>query len=318
VPGSASRWRTDALVSYLNAGFDFGVRGEHVEKWLSDLEPARIALVEALGEGPDPESSSECVLLAIPFMSHRPADIGDIDVIVREFVAAIDAMGRAAREAVAEYGRRWEAIVDTTIPVGQACSIKLSEQRPWLRAPSPIMEQEIAFSDATTTHVEIRAADHGVVIDRPDIRDPLGRRVGLAVADETRETADAVVIYASGTKRPYFARISVRARVRRSHRRMVMWLLALIAAAGAVAVELPEDSNLVNSLVLLIFPLTLAGALALSRAATPLAERLLRWRRLGLMAAIGVLWCITLGRLLLYAEVGWAESAWSAIKYLGW
>ncbi len=319
LPGSDPRWRIDALASYLNADLGLGVETEDVERWVQDLEPAREALVEALGEGADPESSSECVLLAIPFMPFRPDRIEDIDILVAEFVAAVDSMDPTARQVVAEYGRRWEAIIDTTVPIGQVCSIKLSDQRPWLRAPSPTMEQELAFGDATTTHVEIRAADHGVVIDRPRISDLLGQRVGIAVGDSMRETADAVAIYASDAERPYFARISVRARVRWGHRLLVMWLLILIAAGAVVAVELPENSDLVDSLALLIFPLTLAGALVLSREATSLAERLLRRWRIGLVFAIAVLWVVTLARLLLNADVDWAESAWSGIKDLaGW
>ena len=151
------------------------------------------------------------------------------------------------------------------MPAGEISSIKLSEQRPWTGAPSSILEQEIAFGDAATTHVEIRTADHGVEVDQPRISDLVGESVDFAVGDTLRKTADAITIYATDSDRPYFARISVRARLRRGHRHLAMWLLALITFAGVVAVVLPENADLVDSLALLIFPLTLIADIDPSR-----------------------------------------------------
>ncbi|WP_419917838.1 hypothetical protein [Candidatus Poriferisocius sp.] len=292
-----------ALASYLNADLDFNVEIGHVERWLQQLEPARTALVYALGEGDNLESSSECVLLAVPFMPFRPQGIEDIDLLVEEFVGAVDRMDLTTLQVVAEYGRRWEAIIDTTVPVDQSCLIKLSEQRPWLRAHSSKMEQELAWGDARTTHVEIRAADHGIVIDKPQISDLLGQRLGVAAGDSVPATADTVAFYASDPKRPYFARISVRAHTRQAHSLLVLWILVLILAATTVAGLLPDNADLVESLALLTFPLTLAGALVLSRGSTPLTERLLRHWKVVLVLAITVLWAFALFRLLLNADV---------------
>ena len=312
-PGWRAAWRIEALALYLDADLELGIDAGHVSKWLRETDAARLALVEALGEDEDPESSSECILLAIPFMPIRPACIEDIDILVSEFCVAVESMSVRARRLLAEYGRRWEAILETVVPVGQACTIKLTEQRPWIGAPSPILRQELALGDATTSHVEIRAADHGVVIDHPQIVDMGGQRVGFALADEVRQTADAVAIYAADAPDRYLARVSVRARARLGHRLLIIWLLVLIVAAGGAVLALPDDENLVESLALLIFPLTLAGAVVLSREATSLAERLLRRWRLSLVAAIALIWLLTLGRVLLNADVWWAESVWSRI-----
>jgi len=321
-PGFESIRRTRALVTYLNSDLidlDAKIKNHHITDWLRRIDPVRVALVDALAEDEDPESSSECILLAIPFMPYAPGSIADIDALVEEFCATISAMDMKARQVVAEYGRRWEAIVDTVVPIGQGCSIKLSEQRPWVRAPSPVMEQEIAFGDATTTHVEIRAADPDIVIDRPSISDLSGERSDIAVADEIRVTADAIAIYASEVDRPYLARVKVHARVRWGHRLLIIWLMITIVIAGTGAAVLPENADLVDFLTLLIFPLTLAGTVVLTREATPLAERLLRRWKNSLILAISVLWIVTLGRLLLNADVQWAELAWFEIKNVaGW
>jgi hypothetical protein len=93
-------------------------------------------------------------------------------------------------------------------------------------------------------------------------------------------------------------------------------LLVLIVLAGAVAVALPDGDGLVDSLTLLTFPLTLAGAVVLARESSGLAERLLlRWRQ-GLIAAIAALWLVTLGKLLLNSDLAWAEDGWDHVKLL--
>ena len=315
-PGFNDSWRIRALVDYLNADLNLGISSNDVIRWLNRTEKSKEVLVRALGESHDTESSSECVLLAIPFMPVRPTRIKDIDILVNEFCTSVASMNPDARKVLAEYGRRWEVIIDTVMPIGRSCSVKMSEQRPWINTPSPIMQQTIAFGDAATTHVEVRVVDHNVEIAQPRISDLNEEREGYAVVDIVRETTEAIAIYASDTGRPYFARVEVRARLRRGHRRLAMWLLTTTAIAAGVAVALPESTDLVNSLALLTFPLTLAGAVVLSREATPLAERLLsRWRT-GLVFGIVALWLVALARLLLIADVEWAESAWSVIRDL--
>lgn len=302
--------RITALTAFLNADLDFTVRESEVVKWCQRIEPARRALVEALGEGEDPASASGCILLAIPFMSYKPTDASDIDVLVDEFCAAVGTMNLRAREVLAEYGRRWEVLVDTVVPIGRACSLKLYELRPWVDAPEPTMRQALVFGDAATTHVEIRSSDHGVVLNHPSVEEVGGDRRDLAVCDAIRPTADAVAIYASDPARPYLASVSVRAQSRRAHRVVIACVLALIVAAAAVAVRLPADGALVESLTLLTFPLTLAGVVVLSREPTPLAERLLQRWRAGLTLAIIGLWLLTLTRLLALTGTPWLESLW--------
>ena len=327
--GFEESWRTQALVEYLNADLGLDIDADHVIGWLRRVEETRATLVEALGEGEDPDSATECILLAIPFMEFKPERIGDIDLLLDEFCESVMAMNPRTRQVIAEYGRRWEVILETVVPVGQACTIKLSEQRPWVGTSSSIlktaarlvgtnrripmlyralrvMEQAVVVGDARTAHVEIRAADHSVVIDRPRVRivdlplisNVTGGQIDFAIADEIRVTPDAIAVYTSDDDRPYFAQILVRARIRWVHRLLVLVLFGLTAAAGCVALGLPEGPDLVGSLALLTFPPTLAGAVVLGREATSLAERLLRPWRISLLGAIGGLWIVTLIRLL--------------------
>ena len=303
LPESENAVRIEALTAYLNADLDFDVQKSQVADWCGRIDPARKALIESLGEGENPASASECMLLAIPFMSHKPTDVSGIDILVGDFCAAMEAMSLRTREVLAEYGRRWEVLVDTVVPVGRACTLKLHELRPWVDAPKPTMHQALVFGDAMTTHIEIRSADHGVVLDRAAVEEVGGARRDLAVCDALRQTADAVAIYASDPARPYFATVSVRAKVRRAHLWVIISIVALIVAAFAAAAVLPEDESLIESLALLTFPLTLAGVVVLSREPTPLAERLLQRWRSSLVGAIAGLWVLTLVRLVAFASV---------------
>ncbi len=171
------------------------------------------------------------------------------------------------------------------------------------------------MGDATTTHVEIRASDHGIVLDRLRVDDFAGERVDVKVSDDARETADAIALYADASTAPGIVGVGLRARLRRGYWRPIWWLQLLITMAGATMLWLPGTfAHLVESLALLTFPLTLAGAVVLTRESTSLAERLLRRSRTLLMASIAALWAVALGRLLLHAEVGWAESAWAWVR----
>ncbi|WP_420443165.1 hypothetical protein [Candidatus Poriferisodalis sp.] len=308
-------WRARTLATYLNADLDFDISAQEVARWLRRMDDARNDLIDALSEGEDPESSSECILLAIPFMPVSPGDITDIDALVEEFCAAVDDMSDRAKRTLAELGRRWHLIIDTIVPIGRPCIIKLTEQRPWPNSPSPDLEQEIAIGDAATTHIEIRAADPGVVLDRLRVVNLEGKRVDVTVGHDARTTADAVALYADTSIPPRVVRVGLRARPRRGYRRPIAWLQLLIALAGVTMLCLPGTLKpMVESLALLTFPLTLAGAVVLTRDATSLAERLLRRSRTRLMVSIAALWTVAMCRLLLHADVEWAVSAWSRTR----
>ncbi len=302
--------RKRALARYLSADVGFDVSHSEVARWLQILETPRSQLVSAMEQGEDPESSAECILLAIPFMSLLPPSAEAIDQLVATFVLVVDAMDLTARRVLGDYGRRWPLLVRTIVPVDQVVSVKLLEKRPWLNAPSATMTLVVPFAEARSTHIEIRAGDHGIVLKRPRVTEEFGqRRSEYQIADAQRETADTISIYSASPLRPALATVSVRVGTRLSYRLLIFWLLGLILLAGAVAAVLPESTpDLVDTLALLTFPLTLAGAVVLSRETSPLAERLLRrWRYL-LVLAIGALWILTLIRLVLAADLGWAED----------
>jgi len=300
--GSEESWHFQALAAYLGNGLGLNIEPGHVSRWLKETEQARKALVEALGEGENPDSSSECILLAIPFMAYQPESIRAIDILIKQFGDAVGAMGQDALQVLAEYGRRWEAIIETTVPVGRSCTIKLSEKRPWIETPSPILEQVLPFGDAMSTHIESRSADPDVEIKRLDVTDLEGNSLEVEGGDAKREAADAAAFYASSDERPYLAQVYVKARLRPWRYLLNVWLVIMTGIASLVAFFLPQDADLVDSLTLLTLPLTLAAAFILTRV-SPLAERLLRRWRAALMVTVSVLWAVALYRLWEFADI---------------
>ena len=310
-------WRISALVKYLNEEIDSNIAGNQVtsndvEVWLERMSAAKTKLEAALGEGPDNESASDCVLLAVPFVPVEFEYVEDIGLLVDEFCEAVEAMDLDIARLVAEYGRRWQVVVDTVVPVGRLCSIKMTDQRPWITAPSKLLKQQLVFGEAATTHVEIRTADPGVEIYKPRVQDVGGEKSGPDLVHERRDTPDAITFYAAkpapsegdflGPLDPERTRtivnVAVRARASRGQQLLFLWLFLLIVAGGIAILLLPEGIQLVGSLTLLIFPLTLAGVVVLTREATSLAERLLRWWRILLVLAVTLIWILTLVRLL--------------------
>lgn len=294
--------RVEALVAYLNG--DIGqaeIAADDVSRWLGRLEPARRRLVDTLGEGEHGDSCSECVLLAMPFMRRAPKDKGQIDDLVDYYVGLVGNMGQTALKVLGEYGRRWQAIIHTELPVGVPCTVKLSERRPWHGRSRSFLEQEIAFGDAMTTHIEVKAADHGVEINEPLVKDFSGKEVGFL--DEMRRTSDSVAIYASDRRRPNNALISLRLRVSTGYQILLLWIFyPLIAFALWTALRLPRIPDFADSLALLVFPLSLVGAFVVARATTSLAERLIQPWRILMGAGIVTVWVAIVVRLILYAE----------------
>jgi len=299
--GWKESWHIQALAAYLSNGLDLDIKPAHVTQWLKETDRARTALVAALGEGENPDSSSECILLAVPFMSFRPKSIKAIDVLIGQFRDAVDAMDQDALQVLAEYGRRWEAIVETTLPIGRSSTLKLTEKRPWIETPSPILEQVLPFGDTLSTHIEARSADPDVEIKRLDVTDLEGNSLEVDGGDAKRVAADAAAFYASSDERPYVARVRVEARLRLWRYLLNLGLVIMTAFASVAAFVLPQDAYLVDSLTLLTLPLTLAAAFILTRV-SPLAERLLRRWRTGLMGAVSVLWVVALWRLWEYTR----------------
>ena len=299
---------TAALVAYLKDGLPFEVDERLVVEWQQIVAVTEDQLSDALGEPPDRTSASENLLRALPFVDELPTSSEEVGRWLADFRALVETAEPAARAVIAEYGRRWEVIVETVITVDQPCKVKLITKRPWGSSDPRRTTQRISIGDAATAHIEVRIADHSVEFaGPPELTDLWGERLGVPVVDSLRYTADTAAIYVSnGEDTPYFVDVAVELRPRRPIRVLISSIWVMVVFAIGVAILLPEGDQLAANLALLTFPLTLAGAIVLTRDTSAVSHRLQERSRVGLAIMIALLWLVAALRLVASdVDLGW-------------
>ena len=299
------------LASYLTSGLGFDIDVDRVRRWWTPATQAGQILAEALDEPPDPFSSSEMVLLALPRMDPLPRTLQEIDELVDDYLAGL----RAARDtgdrsfliALADYGRRYEIIVDTRLPLDEPSTLALVEDRELHLSPAGWTVQEVTFGDARSSHVEARTTDHTVQIAQFDVRDVHDQPLAPAWIEGLHWTSEALQLYSSEPGRPYYLRLRLRFQAARSLQ-VTGLMLATITVVAAVIGLITGEEQLVAVLALLTVPTTLAAALALVREQTALAARALARVRLVIEVTIGLLWVVVLVR----TALSTADPTWFA------
>lgn len=292
------------LAAYLSDGLGFAVGREAVARWEPRQRRAGVILANALQEEEDAFSSAERVLLAVPRLEPRPRSPAEIDEVVQRYAAAVEALEEAGDRqllvALADYGRRWEVIIETEVPLGAASTILLTEDRPLGLTGDGWCRQRIAMGESRSFHLFARVTDHTVRLADFDVRDLQGAVLGIPRLEAARHTPESLSLYSAEPDRPYYADVRMRLRPV-IEVRLPAWLvagLALSAVFGAILV--PGDDQLVAALGVLVVPTTFAVALVLVRTETSLSARLQRRVKLVLCAATVVLWVTALVRLLVW------------------
>jgi hypothetical protein len=302
-----------AIVRYLRDGTGLDVARPTVEAWMARLEGVGEALRLELGLPPVERSPAEAPLLALPFLPRGFPTMDGVERMLGDYVDFVDHGPAGAVRQLAAYGRRWEVILDTAVTVGERGKVKLRERRPSGITGSSL-KQEVVLGDARTVHVEVRIADHHVnFVNEPRLRDTEGDLFGIPVVDAVRSSRDAIAIYGANPSRPFLAELTLDLSTNPLHRRTVEIVTAMVALSLVLAMTLPNGRDLVDSLALLAVPVTLAGAVVLTRDASALATHLDRKRRVVLGAAMLLLWGIVTLRLAAEA-LGSAQDGLS----LGW
>jgi hypothetical protein len=101
-----------------------------VARWLRRQQSAGRRLAQSLAESADPTSSSEQVLLALPRLHERISSRDDSDQLLDRYVRAVRSAAVSGDDyflvALADYGRRWEMIVEV-----EASGRERRHQRRW-------------------------------------------------------------------------------------------------------------------------------------------------------------------------------------------
>jgi hypothetical protein len=313
----------EALRLYLGDGLGYPVSSTQVANWYAAAQEAAAYLVVALDEPAETHSSSELVLLALPLMDPRPPTPAEAERVIYRYRDAVRAAAIAGDSSflsvLAEYGRRWEVIVEAELPLDEPVTMRLVESRPlglnsggrgWTR-------QIVALGDAHSGHIEARVLDTTVMIDEYTVTNLHGELVAIPPLESARHTDEALSLYSSDPDRPYYVEVGLRFRAV-PYVRYTILLIASITWLAVIAALLVDDNQLVGALALLTVPTTFAATLVGIREQTPLAAKLQSTARLNLGAAIAVLWAVALARLLSAGtDTRWLETTLSRLRLVG-
>lgn len=165
-----------AVAAYLSSGLGLQVDVDRVLGWRNRTEQARQALSRRLNEPPDDLSSAEQVLLALPGMSPLPRGLDEIDGIVDSYAHLIETADERGEHtlvaALAEYGRRYELIVEVEVPLMEPCRVRVDEDLPLeleRRRWQYWITHQFPLRDARSAHLEVRLDDAN--IEFPELRD---------------------------------------------------------------------------------------------------------------------------------------------------
>jgi hypothetical protein len=291
-----------ALARYLASGLDLEITPGDVRTWRAQRTRVGDVLTRHLGEQRSVVSSSEEVLLAIPRVDPLPSSKDEIESLVFEYneaVLAADAAGDDVFLSVlAEYGRRYEMIVETEIPLLEPATITVGENRSLNLRAGGQSRQLFALGEARSAHFEGRVSDPSVTVTDFDVRTLDGEPARLGPLESVKHTSESVSLYSSEPDRPFYAIVTLRLRPRRHLRWTSYLLIALNVGAAVTALIIGTKGQLEARLAILIVPTTLSATFALVREQTALSVRLQQRARLLLGVSVGLLWGIALAQLL--------------------
>jgi hypothetical protein len=302
-----------ALQAYLKDGLAARMAtaptGGQIRAW-SDASLAIGQMIwRAAGQNERDElSAAHDVLLALPLMDELPSDPSGIDALLASLHAALVRLvpGREENDhllfaQLAEYGVRYELLVETTVPILEPATIKLSEDRPLrperrIHAPwLGVTRQPFAINDARSMHLEARCGDPYVRFrQRFKVRDHEKRELGLGPLESARITHESLSVYTSHSKRPPSADVRLRLLLPAHVYAVAAMLSFLNIAAAVMATGVSGGGPTLDRLAILAVPTTIAAAFALTREQTALASRLIAGPRWVLILTTLVLWTVVI------------------------
>lgn len=300
VRGSHRGWNAErrALSIYLRDGLGFPVSLAQVHELQRLAQKIGIYLQYALGERPDPESSADNVLLALPEMV-KPGLVNSVDE-ARAILYALDAfvLDCVARDgyrtqalvSLGEYGRRWEALLHCTVPLNRPFTVGISQDRPLKIRYFGRVGIDIIHSDAWSNHLAVRVLDPDVQMQLREPKSPDGQSLNLNVFTSTRDSREDFAVYSSEDDRDYLVRFRFRLVLPRLAR--AAGLSFFLIAATAIGIAVLVRPLAADDLALIVVPSTIAAGLVLTQQRTSLTVRLNRFVRTMNLIAILTLWAI--------------------------
>jgi hypothetical protein len=295
------------LRQYLQREAGLAVSPTDVARWLKMLEPAAAALVNALEEPSSDLSSTENVLLALPELPWRPLTRADVEALVAGYVGAIAAAeGSDDKEllsAIAEYGRRWEMLVEVEVPLGRPTEIWVAEDRPLTLERDGWLWQRVAIGDAPSAHIQVSVPDPALELRAKGdkgwkVRALDGKELGLRVFDAARLTRDTIALYTSVRGRSFFVDVGFKLRASRYRQATAAIAFLVTLSAAVAALLITESHDLMERLAVLAIPTSIGATVVLVREQSGLATRVTAKARVLLALALLALWGVMVYRVL--------------------
>lgn len=259
-------------------------------------------LDSALGEALDIDSSASMVALAMPYfanLSDSPT-YESITTTLESFAGLVEETRREAGHdsseklsLLAEFGRRWQVLVDCIVPLNTPFLAKCKELRPVKFGWRCWTWMDLPFNDARSNHIEVDALDDAVTLRKMSSRN-LNNKRSFENLIATRRTDENLALYASGPSadRSRYIRLGIRFSIRPSQ-----WLASLafevLNYASILIISLTWSSASVSELTVLVVPMTFASSLVATRDRTSTASRMQRWMRIRLLLGLLAIWTLT-------------------------
>jgi hypothetical protein len=222
--------------------------------------------------------------------------VDDITSLVDGYHEAVLAADRTGDDqflvTLAEYGRRYEVVVEVEVPLLEPSRVKIEEDLPLRlrrRGFRTWIAHELPLGDSRSTHLEARSDDPSIEVTGYEIQDLNGNDAS-GWLESILLTGETVSLYGSERGRPYFAILWLRLGVARPLVVAAALLLTVNLVAIAAVPFIGFDGTGGGGLAALAIPATIAATFALVREQTALATRLQWIPRLLLAATTLALW----------------------------
>ena len=273
--------------SYLEDGFGRPLPEAVVAGWL-DVDGRIASRLAGYGEAGAGLSPTEHPLLALPSFADA-IDYESLDwheriqalltkylTLLEEAVADAASSAQSAAgdflSSLADYGRNYDMLVATTVPLDEPFLLKYSERRALSWAHNET-QQDLVISDALSNHVVLSVDDPNVRITSVRAR-TAGQDSDAFGAFTTRQSQQTYAVYAHDPDRDYRITLDFTlAPLRRLQFVINTTTVLLVLLATAVAIEHPSQ---LRDLALIIGPSALAASVLLNREPSTLGSHLRR------------------------------------------
>lgn len=285
---------------YLSDGFGVEVPEAAVRDWIrTDTEIA--ALLKPYADAAD-LSPTEHPILGLPDLVdvvdlNRPAWTASVSSVLKAYLALVSSAAQAGAEqpsyagelltALADYGRNYDMLVATWVPLDEPFLIKYSERRQvnystWRNQA----QQDLVISDAGSNHVVLNVTDPNVRITK-FIAWSIDRTGDAFGAFTTTDSPQTRAVYAYDADRDYRVLLEFTVKPLRRLSYIAYLTTALLLLLSAAVIH--EHPARLQDLALIVGPSALAASVLLNREPSTLGSRLRLRSTFALGGALSIL-----------------------------